>query len=100
MIGATASQKVAARHLNDTGTEMKCLSTHHSPHITYRKTLVSAPSASNSKFADVIPPAASLADAKNNILILIDMAAALCFMRAIHSCSLPPQPGPRLVKRP
>jgi hypothetical protein len=39
--------------------------------------LVSAPSASNSKFVDVIPPAASLADAKNNILIVIvDVIAA------------------------
>eukprot|EP00984_Skeletonema_dohrnii_P003792 scaffold1307_cov106-Skeletonema_dohrnii-CCMP3373.AAC.5 len=38
-------------------------------HITHRKTCVSAPSASNSKFAEVIPPAASRADAKNNILI-------------------------------
>ena len=41
------------------------------PSITHRKTCVSAPSASNSKFVDVIPPAASRADAKNNILIVI-----------------------------
>lgn len=45
---------------------------------TYRKTCVSAPSASNSKFVDVIPPAASRADAKNNILIVIVGVMWLC----------------------
>jgi hypothetical protein len=38
---------------------------------THRSSFVSAPSASNSKLADDIPPAASLADAKNNILMVI-----------------------------
>ena len=35
---------------------------------SYRNALVSAPSESNSTEAEVIPPAASLADAKNSIL--------------------------------
>lgn len=38
---------------------------------THRSSFVSAPSASNSKLADDIPSAASLADAKNNILMVI-----------------------------
>jgi hypothetical protein len=38
---------------------------------THRNSLVSAQSASNSKSVDVIPPAASLADAKNNIFMVI-----------------------------
>ena len=44
----------------------------HITHQSHLKAFVSASSDSNSTDSDVIPPAASLADAKNNILTDID----------------------------